>query len=280
MVLYPIIYVILTLPLAAGRMAAMAGRKLPITYYCVAGALLTSCGWLDTLLYTLTRRVFIKPEGNPTGHSARGRQGSASTIAYGKGSRRGSDGRRWHGRKGSKGSINAMPSPANDPNWPLSTFASVSIEVPANDQDISSTSSGVGNRSGSRAGSARGIHRLALSGGLYRNRHTPSPSFSNSRSRTPTETFLNPASPAGGPLDIMDDPPPSYQFPPHDHSTTQTIILADHAASQHGHKGSADSEEVALIPDNGIRSETTIEVVSVSRSDMAREAAGKRSRSR
>src|ERR1700709_1409581 len=60
MVLYPIIYVMLTLPLAGGRMAAMAGHDPPLWYYCFAGSLITSCGWLDTLLYTLTRRVFIK----------------------------------------------------------------------------------------------------------------------------------------------------------------------------------------------------------------------------
>ena len=62
MVLYPAIYVILTLPLAAGRMAAMTGITLPDTYYCVAGSLMTSCGWLDALLYTLTRRVLISTE--------------------------------------------------------------------------------------------------------------------------------------------------------------------------------------------------------------------------
>lgn len=62
MILYPAIYMILTLPLAAGRMAAMTGVTLPDTYYCVAGSLITSCGWLDALLYTLTRRVLISTE--------------------------------------------------------------------------------------------------------------------------------------------------------------------------------------------------------------------------
>ena len=71
MILYPAIYVILTLPLAAGRMAAMAGITLPDTYYCVAGSLITSCGWLDALLYTLTRRVIISTElmNKPNSHS-------------------------------------------------------------------------------------------------------------------------------------------------------------------------------------------------------------------
>ena len=57
MVLYPITYVILSLPLAAGRMASMTGKNLPIPYYCVAGALMTSSGFVDAILYAFTRRV-------------------------------------------------------------------------------------------------------------------------------------------------------------------------------------------------------------------------------
>jgi hypothetical protein len=111
MILYPIIYIVLTLPLAAGRMAAMAGRTLPVAYYCVAGALLCSCGWLDTLLYTLTRRVFIKSEPQ-----------ARTRSPTGTGSRNGS--RRWHGRTLSKGAV-AAKVPASDSDWPLSTFATV-----------------------------------------------------------------------------------------------------------------------------------------------------------
>lgn len=62
MILYPAVYVVLTLPLAAGRMAAMTGTVLPDVYYCIAGSLLTSCGWLDAALYTLTRRVLVSNE--------------------------------------------------------------------------------------------------------------------------------------------------------------------------------------------------------------------------
>jgi hypothetical protein len=57
MVLYPITYVILSLPLAAGRMASMTGKTLPISYYCTAGALMTSSGFVDAILYAITRRV-------------------------------------------------------------------------------------------------------------------------------------------------------------------------------------------------------------------------------
>jgi hypothetical protein len=62
MVMYPAVYVILTLPIAVGRMVAMSGRKLPEAFLCVAGTLLTSCGWIDALLYTLTRRVLVSNE--------------------------------------------------------------------------------------------------------------------------------------------------------------------------------------------------------------------------
>jgi hypothetical protein len=61
MVLYPLAYVVLTLPLSAGRMWSMAHHEktLPDAYQCMAGALLASCGWVDTLLYTLTRKALI-----------------------------------------------------------------------------------------------------------------------------------------------------------------------------------------------------------------------------
>jgi hypothetical protein len=62
MILYPIAYLALTLPIAVGRMAVMAGKILPDSFFMVAGALLTSCGWVDALLYTLTRRVLVNNE--------------------------------------------------------------------------------------------------------------------------------------------------------------------------------------------------------------------------
>lgn len=49
------------MPIAIGRMLSMAGVQLPDAFFCVAGAFLTSCGWVDALLYTLTRRVFVNP---------------------------------------------------------------------------------------------------------------------------------------------------------------------------------------------------------------------------
>lgn len=59
MVIYPIAYIVLSLPLAAGRMATAQGHTPNIVYFCVAGALITSSGFVDVLLYTLTRRNLI-----------------------------------------------------------------------------------------------------------------------------------------------------------------------------------------------------------------------------
>jgi hypothetical protein len=59
MIMYPTAYVILTLPLAIGRMVSMRGVNMPDKFYFIAGSFLTSCGWVDALLYTLTRRVLV-----------------------------------------------------------------------------------------------------------------------------------------------------------------------------------------------------------------------------
>jgi hypothetical protein len=67
MVMYPFVYVVLTLPIAVGRMVAMTGQPMPDLFYVIAGSLLTSCGWIDALLYTLTRRVLVSGDLS-TGH--------------------------------------------------------------------------------------------------------------------------------------------------------------------------------------------------------------------
>ncbi|KAL4774257.1 G protein-coupled glucose receptor regulating Gpa2-domain-containing protein [Aspergillus nidulans var. acristatus] len=59
MIIYPIAYIILSLPLAAGRMATARGDTPSVVYFCVSGALITSSGLVDVLLYTLTRRNLI-----------------------------------------------------------------------------------------------------------------------------------------------------------------------------------------------------------------------------
>ncbi|KAI5357614.1 Putative G protein-coupled receptor GPR1 [Septoria linicola] len=62
MMLYPFVYVVLTLPLSAGRMWTMSHGAEPTSnlYTCIAGSLLTSCGWVDSLLYTLTRKRLLQ----------------------------------------------------------------------------------------------------------------------------------------------------------------------------------------------------------------------------
>ncbi|KAJ5444027.1 uncharacterized protein N7458_007899 [Penicillium daleae] len=59
MVLYPIVYIVLTLPLSAGRMASVSGNSPSVAYFCVAGALMTLSGFCDTLQYTLTRKSIV-----------------------------------------------------------------------------------------------------------------------------------------------------------------------------------------------------------------------------
>jgi hypothetical protein len=57
--LYPLIYIICTAPLAFGRIVTMAGVNVPISYFCTAGALITSNGWLDVLLWGVTRHRLL-----------------------------------------------------------------------------------------------------------------------------------------------------------------------------------------------------------------------------
>ncbi|GAB7351912.1 hypothetical protein MBLNU459_g2454t1 [Dothideomycetes sp. NU459] len=77
MVLFPIAYVVLTLPLSAGRMWSMAheGASLPEAYALTAGSMIGSCGLVDCLLYTLTRRSLIANNKN---------QSKATNDSYGK----------------------------------------------------------------------------------------------------------------------------------------------------------------------------------------------------
>ncbi|KAK3112435.1 hypothetical protein LTR53_011297 [Teratosphaeriaceae sp. CCFEE 6253] len=56
---YPVVYVVCTLPLVTARLTTMAGGAVTFVELCVAGAMITSNGWLDVLLYTLTRRALL-----------------------------------------------------------------------------------------------------------------------------------------------------------------------------------------------------------------------------
>lgn len=66
MVVYPVVYVICTLPLASARMAAMTGNPPSLARLCLSGAIITSNGWLDVLLYTYTRRIMIFSDEPPS----------------------------------------------------------------------------------------------------------------------------------------------------------------------------------------------------------------------
>lgn len=61
MALYPIIYVVCTLPLAMLRTFSMIhpGVEIGGALYCFAGAMTTSNGWCNVLLYSLTRRLAL-----------------------------------------------------------------------------------------------------------------------------------------------------------------------------------------------------------------------------
>ncbi|KAK8118366.1 uncharacterized protein PG998_002992 [Apiospora kogelbergensis] len=62
MLAYALVYTVLTLPLAAGRMASMSNRKPPASYFFFAGSFFTSSGWVDTILYALTRKALLFAE--------------------------------------------------------------------------------------------------------------------------------------------------------------------------------------------------------------------------
>lgn len=59
MVIYPLVYLCLSLPLAAGRMSTATNNILSKTYFAVAGCLMALSGLVDTLVYTLTRRQIV-----------------------------------------------------------------------------------------------------------------------------------------------------------------------------------------------------------------------------
>ena len=56
MVIYPVVHAVSTIPLASARMAALTGIEISPILYCIARAFFTSCGWLDVLVYSNTRK--------------------------------------------------------------------------------------------------------------------------------------------------------------------------------------------------------------------------------
>ncbi|KAJ5915569.1 hypothetical protein N7466_011502 [Penicillium verhagenii] len=86
MTIYPIVYIVLSLPLAAGRMATANGSTPSLTFFCCAGAIMTSSGLVDVVLYTLTRRNLIIDSEPSQDHSygkfasSKGRRGDHLTT--------------------------------------------------------------------------------------------------------------------------------------------------------------------------------------------------------
>lgn len=65
MIVYPAIYVVCTLPLASARLSSIVGNEPSFAHLCLAGAMITSNGWLDVLVYCVTRNVFIFSDDPP-----------------------------------------------------------------------------------------------------------------------------------------------------------------------------------------------------------------------
>lgn len=58
MVLYPVTYLITTLPLAGVCIYVQVnGPVVPLEVVCMAGVLVASAGWMNCILYSLTRGV-------------------------------------------------------------------------------------------------------------------------------------------------------------------------------------------------------------------------------
>ncbi len=85
MIMYPIVYFVCTAPLAIGRMHSMStGKQNPIWFYILAGCLLLSCGWLDSIVYALTRHVFVRDHnGDRSGGYYRNNDNNNSSYAKG-----------------------------------------------------------------------------------------------------------------------------------------------------------------------------------------------------
>ncbi|KAI4723874.1 hypothetical protein E4T49_08407 [Aureobasidium sp. EXF-10728] len=72
MLMFPLAYVILTLPLSAGRMWSMAHHQYTVHegYQLASGALIACSGMVDCLLYTLTRRSLVQSANGSENKSA------------------------------------------------------------------------------------------------------------------------------------------------------------------------------------------------------------------
>jgi len=179
--LYPLIYVLCTVPLAAGRIASMAGNDVSLGYFCFAGAMIASAGWLDVVLYSTTRRAIVfsgeAPPSQDTGietfafmRTPSGRKfGNVVIVSGGDGnSKRYHEGKRfgkWNEKVVAGARLRSLKSETNSSQASLrgfgsgqgevmgmaiqcDTVTSVTVEVEEKRDDISSIRSGVSGRSG------------------------------------------------------------------------------------------------------------------------------------
>ncbi|KAF2765401.1 hypothetical protein EJ03DRAFT_280067 [Teratosphaeria nubilosa] len=77
MICYPAIYVLCTLPLIIARLSGIRGAKTTLQELVAVGAILVSNGWLDVLVYTITRRALVSGGNLPTEH-----QGTLETFRF------------------------------------------------------------------------------------------------------------------------------------------------------------------------------------------------------
>jgi hypothetical protein len=229
-------------------MVTMAGRTLPISFYCVAGSFLTSCGWLDTLLYTLTRRVFIKPDAAITQHT---RPPTAATVKSQHSAKRWLKGRDKHGDYD-----HDEPTPnMDDSNWHLSTFASMTVDMndfpPTKSVGVNGTIIEVSSRSSSPGSSGPNSRR------------------SDSPIGT-TRAYVNAYQPKGSPVTRSGTPTQNGNTNVRTVGLTETTISS--AAREKNSNGNGEENSVfsgVRLPIGlGILSETKIEVVSVLRDDL------------
>jgi hypothetical protein len=61
-------------------MAAMSSDNLPESYFLFAGSFFTSSGWVDTVLYALTRRTLLFNELTRGNHSSGAKAGQSSKL--------------------------------------------------------------------------------------------------------------------------------------------------------------------------------------------------------
>lgn len=67
MLLYPVAYLILSLPIAAGRMSLMSGRNPGETYFYASGCIIMCSGWVDSIIYFTTRRRLVEADITTSG---------------------------------------------------------------------------------------------------------------------------------------------------------------------------------------------------------------------